>query len=285
MPCRELLVNAGRYLELPQIGLFCQGFQDLPPSLGRGRTRQGAVRRSSTRCCLGNYERINVDEAHGHRSRTNCAVEALGHSTNGSYALRMLRVATIVDDTEAEGPGRRFAVWVQGCSLRCPGCCNPEMFATRGGTELEISAIVDRLARVNVEGISVLGGEPFEQAADVAELARAVRARGLTVMIYSGYTIAELRKRAAIEPAVGTLLAETDLLVDGRYDRERPEPPPPAGRRWIGSTNQVMRYLTSAYTPDDPRMHAANTVEIHWRDGKLVVNGWPAGAAGLVRRS
>jgi len=197
----------------------------------------------------------------------------------------MLRVATIVDDTEAEGPGRRFALWVQGCSLRCPGCCNPEMFTARGGTELAVAAILDRLAGSGVEGISVLGGEPFEQAAGVAELARAVRARGLTVMVYSGYTLAELRERAARDPAVDALLAETDLLVDGRFDRTRPEPAPPAGRRWIGSTNQVVHYLTPAYTPDDPRMHAANTVEIHWRDGKLVVNGWPAGAAGLVRRS
>jgi anaerobic ribonucleoside-triphosphate reductase activating protein len=196
----------------------------------------------------------------------------------------VLRVAAIVDDTEAEGPGRRLALWVQGCTIRCPGCCNPEMFTQVGGTEMTIDAVVERLAHVDVEGVSILGGEPFEQAAGVAGLARRVHERGQTVMVYSGYTIGELRDQATREAGVAALLGEIDLLVDGRYDRELPEPPPPVGRRWLGSTNQVMHYLTGAYSVDDPRMHAANTVEIHWRDGKLVLNGWPAGAAGLLNR-
>lgn len=197
----------------------------------------------------------------------------------------MLRVATIVDDTEAEGPGRRLALWVQGCTIRCPGCCNPEMFTRSGGTDQTIDELLARFDRAGeVEGVSILGGEPFEQAAGVAAFARGIRARSRTVMVYSGYTLAELHARAADDPAVTELLAEIDLLVDGRYDQTLPEPPPPTGRRWLGSTNQVMHYLTAAYSPDDPRMHAANTVEIHWRDGKLIVNGWPSGAAGLVRR-
>ena len=190
---------------------------------------------------------------------------------------RVLRIATISDDTEAEGPGRRWALWVQGCTIRCPGCCNPEMFGTEGGTLVAIEALVDRMRAAKergVEGISVLGGEPFEQAAGVAAVARAAKALGLTVMVYSGYSLAELRNR----DDAAELLAEIDLLVDGRYDRDRPEPPPPLGRRWLGSTNQTMHCLTAAYRADDPRMHEANTVEFHWSRGQLLVNGWPAGA-------
>ena len=37
-----------------------------------------------------------------------------------------MQIAQVVPVTEAEGPGKRFAVWFQGCPLRCPGCCNPE---------------------------------------------------------------------------------------------------------------------------------------------------------------
>jgi anaerobic ribonucleoside-triphosphate reductase activating protein len=191
----------------------------------------------------------------------------------------VLRVATIVDDTEAEGPGRRFAVWVQGCSIRCPGCCNPEMFAPDRGTAMTIDELDARLARTRVEGVSILGGEPFEQAAGVAAFARRAKQRGLTVMVYTGYRLAELRAR----DAAADLLATVDLLVDGRYERDQPEPPPPIGRRWIGSANQGMHFLTTAYRPDDPRLHAANTVELHWRDGKLLINGWPAGADALAR--
>lgn len=193
----------------------------------------------------------------------------------------MLRVATIVDDTEAEGPGRRFALWVQGCAIRCAGCCNPEMFAHERGTPMTIADVLARLAAApGVEGVTFLGGEPFEQAGELAELARAIRERGLTVMTFTGHYLAELRAR----PEATALLDATDLLVDGPYDRERPEPAPPRGRRWIGSTNQTMHYLTAAYSADDPRMRTENTVEVHWRDGKLIVNGWPHGAAQLLKK-
>jgi len=184
----------------------------------------------------------------------------------------MLRVAVVVDDTEAEGPGRRFAVWVQGCSLRCAGCCNPEMFDARRGHERTIEELLARVP-ASVEGITLLGGEPFEQAESAAAFARGARARGLTVMVFSGYTLDELAARSD----AAQLLAVTDLLVDGRYDRTRPEPPPPRGRRWIGSTNQTMHHLTSAYAIDDPRMRAANTIEIRLtRSGALSINGWPS---------
>jgi len=198
----------------------------------------------------------------------------------------------IVDETEAEGPGRRLALWLQGCPIRCPGCCNPEMFAEDRGTPMAIAEVVARVeraaARVRaIEGISILGGEPFAQAESAAEVARAARLRGLTVMTYSGYALAELHDQARTRPGITALLDQCDLLVDGRYDQTRPEPPPPSGRRWLGSTNQVMHYLTPAYASEDPRMQDANTLEIHWVDGRLVINGWPAGAAALanIRRS
>src|SRR6059058_3547475 len=53
-----------------------------------------------------------------------------------SYTVFMeaiVSVAHIVPCTEAEGPGKRFALWFQGCPLRCPGCCNPEMLPFEGG--------------------------------------------------------------------------------------------------------------------------------------------------------
>ena len=190
----------------------------------------------------------------------------------------MLRVATIVDDTLAEGPGRRWALWVQGCPIRCAGCCNPEMFDERGGTEWCVEELVARIP-AGVEGVTFLGGEPFSQARELAVLARAARDRGLTVMVFSGHRLEELRER--IDAA--DLLAQIDLLVDAPYDRHRPEPAPPGGRRWIGSTNQTMHHLTTAYSTDDPRMREANTIEIRLSRAALLINGWPS-AQQLVRR-
>jgi anaerobic ribonucleoside-triphosphate reductase activating protein len=187
----------------------------------------------------------------------------------------MLRVAAIVDDTLAEGPGRRWALWVQGCSIRCPGCCNPEMFDARRGQPAELGALAARVAAARargVEGVTFLGGEPFEQAAGLAVLARDAKALGMTVMVFSGYTLDVLQAR----PEAAALLALTDLLVDGPYDRTRPEPAPPNGRRWIGSANQGMHYLTAAYAPDDPQMRGANTIEIRVSKGAISINGWPS---------
>lgn len=192
-----------------------------------------------------------------------------------------MRVAQRIKDTEAEGPGVRFAVWVQGCSIRCPGCCNPEMFVHgRGGVELEAADLArEILATPGIEGLSMLGGEPFEQAEAVAELCRLVRTGGKTVMIYSGYTLEELRARVGRDPGVQALLDTTDLLLDGRYDATKPE----KLRRWIGSENQVLHFFSDAYRPEDPRFWTSNTVELRLEGGQLTINGWPA-PADVLRR-
>jgi len=194
----------------------------------------------------------------------------------------MLHIAAVVADTCAEGPGRRWALWVQGCSIRCAGCCNPEMFDARRGQASEVDALAAGVAVARargVEGVTFLGGEPFEQAAELAKLAGHARALAMTVMVFSGYTLDQLRGRGD----AAALLAVTDLLVDGPYDRTRPEPAPPVGRRWIGSANQQMHHLTSAYAAGDPRMRDANTIEIRLSRDALQINGWPT-ADQLVRR-
>lgn len=195
----------------------------------------------------------------------------------------LLSIAQIVPCTEAEGPGRRFALWFQGCPLRCPGCCNPEMLPFTGGQAVALSDVVAQVRqaaeRSGIEGITLLGGEPMAHAAGAAPLARTVRGLGLSVMVFSGYTLAEIR--SSPDPHVAELLAHTDLLVDGPYLRDQPEP----HRRWIGSVNQQIHFLTDRYHPDDSCWQRPNTLELRLRDGELTVNGFPARqAVGLWKR-
>jgi anaerobic ribonucleoside-triphosphate reductase activating protein len=195
----------------------------------------------------------------------------------------LLRVAQAVPCTEAEGPGKRFALWFQGCPLRCPGCCNPEMLPFQGGDLLPVAAVVEAVRAAatehGLEGITLLGGEPLAHAAGGAALARAAHKLGLNVMVFSGYTLEEAR--ALSDPAVDELLAETDILVDGPYRRDLPE----TARRWIGSANQRVHFLSDRCRADDPRWRLPNTLEIRLSGKELTVNGFPArSAVGLWKR-
>jgi anaerobic ribonucleoside-triphosphate reductase activating protein len=197
--------------------------------------------------------------------------------------VRTVRVAQFVASTEAEGPGKRFALWFQGCPLRCPGCCNPEFLCFEGG---ETWKLADLLAEIDeaqneefVDGITLLGGEPLAHAGGAAALAKAAWERRLSVMVFSGYTIEQAR--AMTDPAVADLLAHIDILVDGPYVRELPD----TKRRWIGSTNQRIHFLTDRYRADDPCWQQPNTLEIRLDAIGLSVNGFPAASAvGLWKR-
>jgi anaerobic ribonucleoside-triphosphate reductase activating protein len=190
-----------------------------------------------------------------------------------------VQIAQVVPSTEAEGPGRRFAVWFQGCPLRCPGCCNPEFLPFKGGETRTVGELADAMTRARaadgVEGITLLGGEPFAHAAGAAALARAASDLGLSVMVFSGYTIEQLRELP--DPAAAELLALTDILVDGPYVREQPD----TERRWIGSRNQRIHFLTGRYRFDE-QWRRRNTLEIRVDCAGVTVNGFPAaGAVGL----
>jgi len=186
-----------------------------------------------------------------------------------------LRVARWSPVTEAEGPGRRFALWLQGCALRCPGCCNPELWDPRGGRSVAVSELAAELAAVRgeVEGLTLLGGEPFDQAAGAAALARASRAMGLSVVVFTGRLREDLERRG--DPGFAALLAAADLLVDGSFVAAEPE----RERRWVGSRNQRFHFLTGRYAPGVEQVRPgepAEVVELHLgADGRVVRSGWP----------
>ncbi|MFK7768134.1 MAG: 4Fe-4S single cluster domain-containing protein [Mariniblastus sp.] len=201
--------------------------------------------------------------------------------------LSNIQVAQIVPVTQAEGPGTRFALWVQGCPLRCPGCCNPEMLAFKGGTSTTVqdvvtqveNAMVDADGNPQIEGLTFLGGEPFSHAEGLAEVATRVQALGLSVMIFSGFTIESLKEKS--DPHVDQLLTHTDILVDGPYYKDQPDP----SRRWIGSANQRIHFLSDRYGENDARWDRSDTLEIRLNGNELTVNGFPAvSAVGLWKR-
>ena len=194
-----------------------------------------------------------------------------------------LRWSRFLASTAAEGPGLRSALWVQGCSVRCPGCFNPHLWAAIGGTVTSTAELADRFVTdavaAGVEGVTLLGGEPFDQAAAVATIAEAFRAAGLTVMTFSGYPLELLTEWSAARPDIARLLAATDLLIDGPYLQGQPD----LVRPWLGSTNQGIRALTPAYADEVARIErdgGLDRVEIRIHpDGRVDVNGWAEASA------
>lgn len=147
------------------------------------------------------------------------------------------------------GPGLRVIFWVQGCSLLCTrNCLNPHLLRGEGGWPIrpgELAGAVLTKARdyAEVEGVTVLGGEPFDQASALALALEPVRAVGLSVMVYTGHTLEELRERAAGDEGVARLLALCDILVDGPFVDELFD----GSLVWRGSTNQRLLSLSGRY--------------------------------------
>ncbi|MCA9176677.1 MAG: radical SAM protein [Planctomycetales bacterium] len=192
-----------------------------------------------------------------------------------------INVADRVPRTEAEGPGARYAIWVQGCPLRCPGCCNPEMLEFRPAERIEAGALAEEILRVaDIEGVTLLGGEPFAQAPALGAMAERVREAGLSVMAFSGFTLEQLRER---EDAAA-LLSHVDLLVDGPYLEGQAV----HDRRWIGSANQRVHFLTPRYralaNSEQGWDRGPNTIELRMVDGELQVNGFPTETLAALAR-
>ena len=181
-----------------------------------------------------------------------------------------LNLARTLPRSEANGPGERFVVWVQGCPLRCRGCWNPDTWSFARREVREASELVEQIVGTRgIQGVTFTGGEPFSQARALAEVARRVRAEGLSVFVFTGYELEELTA-----PAQLALLELTDVLVAGRYvEAQRVE-----GLPWRGSRNQRVHFLSGRYGERD--MAKAPELEVHIdAEGRLLITGFPSFAA------
>ena len=177
-----------------------------------------------------------------------------------------VNLAKTLARSAANGPGERFVVWVQGCSLACPGCWNRDMWSFRDRDVKAAQELSDEiLATPGIEGVTFTGGEPFAQASALAVVARRVRRAGLSVFIFTGHTPNELTDGDSRR-----LLELTDVLVAGPY-RESSRV---VGTPWLGSANQEIHFLTARYSDRD--FEAAPSVEIRIDEGgTLALTGFP----------
>lgn len=181
----------------------------------------------------------------------------------------MVEIHSYIESTSAEGPYLRFALWVQGCSIRCLNCANQHMWERNKGRMVTVNRLFEKIrAQSDIEGITFLGGEPFDQAEELSELAQKSRKTGLGIVTFTGYTYEQIIQKASESHL--RLLDQTDLLIDGPFQDDLRTNRLP----WVGSSNQRYIHLTGRYDHYDFK-NACNRIEVRLcsKDGKITVNG------------
>ena len=157
----------------------------------------------------------------------------------------------------ANGPGIRATVFVTGCSRRCVNCFNEEYQDFNAGSEwtaAETERLISYLQDDTNSGLTLLGGEPMENAEDLLALVQAVR-RAVpekSIWVYSGFLYEEI----LTQPARKALLEACDVLVDGPFVDALKDP----GLYFRGSSNQ--RII------DVAKSREAGRAVLLWPDGR-----------------
>ena len=177
-----------------------------------------------------------------------------------------LRLHYFIPFSRSNGPGSRAVIWVQGCSLDCPGCFNSETHSFRKGKLVSTGQLFKKIVKLGdtIEGITVGGGEPLQQMQPLLTLLRRVRKEtNLSVLLFTGYSWEEIGKMEGTPE----LLRYVDILIAGRYDRTKK-----VGRNLLGSANQTLHFLSGRYTKKDLKMTPPSEVIIT-REGKVIMTG------------
>lgn len=158
---------------------------------------------------------------------------------------RTLRINQFLASSRANGPGSRAVIWVQGCSLGCRGCFNPEMHSITGGHDVVVDDLFEQIVALGdaIEGITISGGEPFQQRESLLALLRRVKKETqLSTLVFTGYSWDEIK--ALLEREALPMLV--DVLVAGRYEQAQH-----LGHGLRGSENQTIHLFGTRYTLDD----------------------------------
>jgi anaerobic ribonucleoside-triphosphate reductase activating protein len=183
----------------------------------------------------------------------------------------LINLHSLLQRSTENGPGTRAVLWVQGCTLACPGCFNPDTHAMAPRTLITVADLAENIGQISgIEGITISGGEPFLQADALAELGRLVRRQNRGIVIFSGFTFDQLAR--AKNPRWDALLACIDLLIAGPFMQERACQLP-----LRGSSNQTLHFLTDRYASYRKTLEtSAHGVEVLIdRSGQIVVTGFP----------
>lgn len=131
---------------------------------------------------------------------------------------KTLRIAGVVKESIVDGPGIRFTIFCQGCPHKCEGCHNVQTHDFAGGYDCSLEKIMDAIeSNPLLQGVTFSGGEPFCQSQPFADLAEAIKGKGLNIVAYSGWTFEQLMEKAIDDENIIRMLSNIDILIDGPF--------------------------------------------------------------------
>ena len=156
-----------------------------------------------------------------------------------------MNVARILYPVRVLGPGERVGLWLCGCNRGCKGCSNPELWQRKPEFEISTDNLLRLIHKISdahpVDGFTISGGEPFDQAQDLSELVKEISVISDDILIYSGYKIEELRNRN--DTSTEYILNNAAVLIDGAYIEELND-----NSFLRGSSNQTIHILNCGYS-------------------------------------
>lgn len=178
----------------------------------------------------------------------------------------ILNIHSIIWCSKANGPGARIVVWFQGCSIGCRGCFNPQTHSFEPNQILDPEILAKEIISksAGIEGITITGGEPFDQAPALDVLLQTIRSESdLSVILFSGYAYSKLiRKKLNRE-----ILKKADVLIAGPFVTGRR-----VAQNLAGSSNKTFHFLTVRYTMSNFKTIADAEVIIQ-SDGSVTFSG------------
>ncbi|MBQ5563452.1 MAG: radical SAM protein [Clostridia bacterium] len=156
-----------------------------------------------------------------------------------------MNIARILYPVRVLGPGERVGLWLCGCNRGCKGCSNPELWQQKPEFEITTDNLLRLIHKISdahpVDGFTISGGEPFDQAQDLSELVKEISVISDDILIYSGYKLEELRSRN--DTSTEYILNNAAVLIDGAYMEELND-----NSLLRGSSNQKIHILNSQYS-------------------------------------
>lgn len=134
----------------------------------------------------------------------------------------------IAENEHLYGPGKRVLLFLQGCSIHCEGCINRHLWEFGGGKNATTEEILSYCRENHVEGITLHGGEPLDQAAGLYPIVKSLKHEGFTVILFTGYSKKEL---TTIQQKIWNL---SDMVICGKFNLKKRN----VNLQFRGSTNQ-----------------------------------------------